>query len=295
MSETVGMIGLGVLGSAIVPNLIKSGYAVAGYDVDRTKSQRLADEGMIVAGRIHDVAARAEVVITCLPSVESLHAVVSGEGGLSTFDRPGQIVVEISTLPVAEKERARDTLAAVGKTMLDCPVSGNRIVALQKGLTAFASGGRAACERIEPVLSGFCKKTTYVGPFGCGMKMKLVGNLLNLVHNCAAAEAMVLGMKSGLDPKLIHEAISGSGSSSAMFEVRGAMMAANDYRRGELNFSVPLKDARIISEHAASVLCPLPIYQVALQQYYAAVAQGHFDEDHAAVCAAMERAAHCER
>jgi 3-hydroxyisobutyrate dehydrogenase-like beta-hydroxyacid dehydrogenase len=179
--------------------------------------------------------------------------------------------------------------------MLDCPVSGNRIVALQKGLSAFASGERAACARIEPVLMGFCKKTTYVGPFGCGMKMKLVGNLLNLVHNCAAAEAMVLGMKSGLDPKLIHEAISGSGSSSGMFEVRGAMMAANDYRKGELNFSVPLKDARIISEHAASVLCPLPIYQVALQQYYAAVAQGHFDEDHAAVCAAMERAANCER
>jgi 3-hydroxyisobutyrate dehydrogenase-like beta-hydroxyacid dehydrogenase len=118
---------------------------------------------------------------------------------------------------------------------------------------------------------------------------------LNLVHNCAAAEAMVLGMKSGLDPKLIHEAISGSGSSSAMFEVRGAMMAAKDYRKGELNFSIPLKDARIISEQAASVLCPLPIYQVALQQYYAAVAQGHFDEDHSAVCAAMERAANCER
>ena len=289
------MIGLGVLGSAIVPNLIKGGYPVVGYDIERAKAEGLADEGMSVAGSIHDVAAQAQVVITCLPTVESLHAVVSGAGGLATLERPGQIVVEISTLPVAEKERARDALAAAGKTMVDCPVSGNRIVALRKGLTAFASGEPTACERIEPVLLGFCKKTTYVGPFGCGMKMKLVGNLLNLVHNCAAAEAMVLGMKSGLDPKLIHEAISGSGSSSAMFEVRGALMAANDYRKGELNFSVPLKDARIISEQAASVLCPLPLYQVALQQYYAAVAQGHFDEDHAAVCAAMERAANCER
>jgi 3-hydroxyisobutyrate dehydrogenase-like beta-hydroxyacid dehydrogenase len=289
------MIGLGVLGSAIVPNLIKSGYPVPGYDIDRARAEGLTDAGMTAARSIYEVAAQAEVVVTCLPTVESLHAVISGEGGLASFERAGQIVVEISTLPIAEKERARDALAAVGKTMLDCPVSGNRIVALQKGLTAFASGERAACERVEPVLLGFCKKTTYVGPFGCGMKMKLVGNLLNLVHNCAAAEAMVLGMKSGLDPKLIHEAISGSGSSSAMFEVRGAMMAANDYRKGELNFSVPLKDARIISEQAASVLCPLPIYQVALQQYYAAVAQGHFDEDHSAVCAAMERAANCER
>lgn len=295
MSETVGMIGLGVLGSAIVPNLIRNGFSVVGYDIDRAKAERLAGEGMAVAASIHDMAAQTEVVITCLPSVEALHAVVAGEGGLTAFDRPGQIVIEISTLPVAEKERARDALTAVGKTMVDCPVSGNRIVALQGGLTAFASGEPAACARIEPVLLGFCKKSTYVGPFGSGMKMKIVGNVLNLVHNCAAAEAMVLGMKSGLDPKLIHKAISGSGSSSGMFEVRGALMAANDYRKGELNFSVPLKDARIISEHAASVLCPLPIYQVALQQYYAAVAQGHFDEDHAAVCAAMERAANCER
>jgi L-threonate 2-dehydrogenase len=295
VSETVGMIGLGVLGSAIVPNLIRSGCPVVGHDIDPAKAEALAGEGMTVAASIHEVAKAAEVVITCLPSIESLHAVVSGDGGLVTFERPGQIVIEISTLPVFEKERARDALAAAGKTMLDCPVSGNRIVALRKGLAAFVSGERAVCERIEPVLLGFCSKTTYVGPFGCGMKMKLVGNLLNLVHNCAAAEAMVLGMKSGLDPKLIHEAISGSGSSSSMFEVRGAMMAANDYRKGELNFSVPLKDARIISEHAAGVLCPLPIYQVALQQYYAAVAQGHFDEDHSAVCAAMERAANCER
>jgi 3-hydroxyisobutyrate dehydrogenase-like beta-hydroxyacid dehydrogenase len=295
VSETVGIIGLGVLGSAIVPNLIKSGYSAVGYDIERAKAEELVDEGMTVAGSIHDVAAQAQVVITCLPTIESLHEVVSGAGGLATLERPGQIVVEISTLPVAEKERARDALAAVGKTMVDCSVSGNRIVALRKGLTAFASGEPTACERIEPVLLGFCQKTTYVGPFGCGMKMKLVGNLLNLVHNCAAAEAMVISMKSGLDPKLIHEAISGSGSSSAMFEVRGALMATNDYRKGELNFSVPLKDARIIAEQAASVLCPLPLYQGRAAAVLRGGGAGALRRGPAAVCAAMERAANCER
>lgn len=111
-------------------------------------------------------------------------------------------------------------------------MSGIRIVALEGGLTACASGEPAACARIEPVLLGFSRTSTYFGPFGCGMKVKLVGNLLSLVHNCAAAEAMVLGMKSVLDPKLIHQAISASGSSSGIFEVRGAMMAANDYKKG---------------------------------------------------------------
>ena len=127
------------------------------------------------------------------------------------------------------------------------------------------------------------------------MKMKICGNILNLVHNSVAAEVMVLGMKSGLDPKMIHKVISGSGSSSRMFDLRGGFMAENDYMQEAMNFSIPLKDARIISQQAADVLCPIPIYQAALQPYYAAVAQGHFDEDASAVCAALELAANCVR
>ena len=107
---------------------------------------------------------------------------------------------------------------------------------------------------------------------------------------CAGEEAV-----QRLDPKLVHEAISGSGSSSAMFEVRGALMAEGEYNREGMNFSIPLKDSRLIAEHAARHLVPTPIYHAALQNYYAAVAQGHGAEDQSAVCAAMERAANCER
>ncbi|MBO22019.1 MAG: 3-hydroxyisobutyrate dehydrogenase, partial [Rhodospirillaceae bacterium] len=121
------------------------------------------------------------------------------------------------------------------------------------------------------------------------------GNILNLVHNAAAAEIMVLGMKSGLDPKMLHEVISGSGSSSSMFETRGALMVADDYEYEGSNFSIPIKDSRFISQHAHDLRVPTPIYHVALQSYYAAVAQGHYDEDAAAVVKAMERAANVER
>jgi len=292
MSETVGMIGLGVLGSAIAENLLKEDFDLVGCDIDADATLKLADLGMSVAPTIPDIAGRVDVLLTCLPTTDALAAVVDD---ITAVARDGQIVVELSTLPVSDKEAARDSLAAAGVTLLDIPVSGNRIMALRKGLTAFGSGDRSAYDRVEPILLGFCKKTHYVGEFGCGSKMKFVGNLLNLVHNSVAAEAMVLGMKSGLDPKLIHEVISGSGSSSAMFEVRGALMADNDYRREGMNFSVPLKDSRIISDHAARLSCPTPIYQAALQNYYAAVAQGHREEDQSAVCAAMERAANCER
>ena len=288
--ERIGFIGLGVLGSAIVPHLLEAGFAVTGYDKAPGKDDDLVRSGMRAGGSPREVAALTDIVFLCLPSVEALSEVVQ-----EVADGSATLVVELSTLPVRDKERARERLAASGKAMLDCPVSGNRIQAQKKGLTAFGSGERAAYDRIEPVLRAFTKKAHYVGAFGCGMKMKMVGNILNLVHNSAAAEAMVLGMRSGLDPRLIHEVISGSASSSAMFEVRGAMMARNDYRHEGMNFSIPLKDARIISEHAAGLRCPLPIYHAALQLYYAAVAQGHGDEDAAAVCAAMERAANVER
>ncbi len=295
MSDTVGFIGLGVLGSAIAGHLVAAGRRVIGCDIDPKRTSDLVAAHAEAAATPRETADQADVVFLCLPTAESLHAVVSGADGLVHGGREGQIVVELSTFSIADKEKARDALAEAGRILLDCPVSGNRIMALDRKLTAFGSGDRRAWERVRPIVDLFTRRSHFVGEFGCGMKMKFCGNILNLVHNSVAAEVMVLGMKSGLDPKMIHEVISGSGSSSAMFEVRGALMAENDYRREGMNFSIPLKDSRLIVEHAARHLVPTPIYHAALQTYYAAVAQGHGDEDQSAVCAAMERAANCER
>ncbi len=168
-------------------------------------------------------------------------------------------------------------------------------MALNKKLTTFFSGEQSDYEWLKPVLEHTCGKTHYVGEFGNGSKTKICGNILNLVHNTVAAEAMVLAIKSGLDPAMFHEVISGSGSSSAMFEVRGAMMASEDYATVGMNMSVPLKDSAIVSEHAASLRCPLPLYQVALQQYFAAAAQGLDHLDASVVCQVMENNANAAR
>ena len=295
MSRSIGYIGLGVLGSAMVPNLIESGFEVVGYDVRPEILNELGKLGMQRASSPKDAARHSDVVVTCLPSIEALHEVYGGEDGIDKADKKDQIVIETSTFPVLEKEKAKALMDAAGKRMLDCPVSGNRILAVKKQLTAFGSGDEAAYFEAEDVIQGFASRTFYVGEFGNGMKMKFCANILNLVHNSIAAEVMVLGMKSGLDAEMIHKVISGSGSSSSMFETRGAMMAKNNYDHEGMNFSVPIKDSRFISNHAHELQVPTPIYHVALQSYYAAVAQGHHDEDAAAVCAAMERAANCER
>ncbi len=295
MNEMIGFIGLGVLGSAVAANLVEAGFAVVGFDIVAQRVADLERDGGRAGASPRDVADKSDIIVLCLPSGDALGNVVGGKDGLCDGGREGQIVLEISTFAIADKEKARDALATTGKVLLDCPVSGNRIVALKGELTAFGSGDKAAYEAVEHVIRGFAHRSFYVGEFGCGMKMKFCGNILNLVHNSVAAEVMVLGMKSGLDPKLVHEVISGSASSSGMFEVRGALMVDEDYRKGGMNFSVPLKDSRLISAHAAEHLCPIPIYQAALQPYYAAVAQGHHDEDASAVCAAMELAANHTR
>ena len=295
MVEKIGFIGLGVLGSAMAPNLIKSGFQVIGYDIRPKALRELELLGMKIANSPRDVASQCNVLITCLPTVDVLLDVFGGHEGIDKADKAGQIVIEASTFPVEDKEKAKSLMEHVGKKMLDCPVSGNRILAVKKQLTAFASGNEATYQDVEKVIQGFANKTFYVGPFGNGMKMKFCANILNLVHNSVAAEVMVLGMKSGLDPELMHKVISGSGSSSSMFETRGAMMANNNYQHEGMNFSIPIKDSRFISDHAHKMQVPTPIYHVALQSYYAAIAQGHFDEDAAAVCAAMERAANIER
>ncbi len=291
----VGVIGLGVLGSAVAEVLLRNGFPVVGCDPDDTKLAPLRDMGLVGAASPSATLAAAGTVITCLPNAAALDAVVNGKGGVAAAGATDTVILEISTLAVDDKLAVRDQLAGHGITMMDCPVSGNRIMALNGELTAFCSGDASDFDIVRPVLQGFCRAAHYVGPFGDGMKMKICGNILNLVHNSAAAEVMILGMKSGLDPKVIHKVISGSGSSSRMFDVRGKLMADNDYGREGMNFSIPIKDARIISDHAAKMLCPTPIYQAALQPYYAAVAQGYADLDASAVLKALENAANFER
>ena len=293
--QTVGFIGLGVLGSAIVKNFVEGGAQVIGYDIADPARQAALELGVELTNSPAEVAQRTDVVFTCMPNNQALLDVVSGSNGLLSVDRPDQTIVEMSTLSLEDKTEFASRCHSAHRSAVDCPVSGNRIMAIKKKLTAFFSGERSDYESLKSILELTCGKTHYVGEFGNGSKTKICGNILNLVHNTVAAEAMVLAIKSGLDPAMFHEVISGSGSSSAMFEVRGAMMVDENYTAEGMNMSVPLKDSAIISQHAASLRCPLPLYQVALQQYFAAAAQELDHMDASVVCKVMENNANVDR
>ena len=295
MDRKIGMIGVGIMGSAMSANLLKAGYAVVGYDVDPQRMDALVRAGGSAAGSCREVAEQVDVVITSLPSVEALHQVVNATDGLVSSGKKNLIVIETSTLTLEAKLAAHDSLKAVGVTILDCPLSGTGAQAVKKDIVVYTSGDRKACETCDPVFNGFSRASYYVGEFGMGSKMKFVANLLVTIHNVSAAEAMVLGMKAGLDPDIILKAIGDGAGTSRMFEVRGPLMAAGKYDEATMKVDMHQKDINIISNFAGKLNCPTPLLSAAAQIYLAALAGGRAKQDTAAVCAVLEEMAGIKR
>ena len=288
MEKIVGIIGVGIMGGAMARNLLKDGFRVIGYDPSDAAMQALAAAGGECLNSPREVAERAMIMITSLPSVAALHAAVSGNDGLMTGRGEGQIVIECSTLPLDAKQAAHDALRSRGKVMLDCPVSGTGAQAAKKDLVVFASGDKAAYEHCEKVFAGMSRAQKYLGAFGNGSRMKYIANHLVTVHNVAAAEAIVLGIKAGLDAQMIYDVISDSAGSSRMFQVRGPMMVAGRYDDVTATSKTHLKDIDIIATFAESLAFPMPLFNLAAQYYHAAVGQGRGDQDTGAVCAVVE-------
>ena len=223
--------------------------------------------------------------------VAFVDALLTTADQLATSPRLAQIVVETSTLPIAVKESARTRLAARGATLLDCPLSGTGAQARARDLVVYASGSRAAYRRVGPVLDAFARARYYVGPFGAGSKMKFVANLLVAVHTAAAAEALVLARKAGLDPALTLKSIADGAGSSRMLEVRGSMMVKRRYSPAMMTLDVWQKDLQIIAEFAREVGGSTPLFKAAAPLYTAAMKTGRGDEDTAAVYAVLEKMA----
>jgi putative dehydrogenase len=298
----VGFVGLGVMGSAMSSHLIEAGHQVIGYDVAGAARDAHAARGGIVAGSPAEVAGSAGLVVTSLPSGAALaavlggpHGLVAGAAGAAGTPRAAGvgrlIVLETSTLTLADKTAGRQALAGCGGTMLDCPLSGTGAQAQRKDLVAYLSGDAAAKARARPVLAAMTRQVYDAGAFGAGMKLKIVANLLVTVHNLAAAEALVLAEQAGLDLAMVLTAIGDGAGTSRMFEVRGPAMAAQDYAQPGIRAQVYDKDIGIIAGFAAELGSPTPLFSLATAFYQAALAQGHGHDDTASVHAVLRQLA----
>jgi L-threonate 2-dehydrogenase len=283
MGDTLGVIGLGNMGGAIAQNLLTAGFDVVGLDIDEARMTPFLAKGGRAASSPGAVTQEADIVILSLPSVAALEEVVHGRGGLAGEGRSGVVCAETSTFPLAAKTAARDALAARDIVLLDCTVSGTGSQARDRDIVLYTSGPPELLERCRPAFEAVSKAAPRVGDFGAASVMKFVSNLLVATHTVAAAEALTLAAKAGLDAGSALEHISAGAGNSRMLEVRGPLMVAADYDVGSATLDTLTKDSEIIYQFANEQDCPVPMLSMAATLLRAAAAQGHHHLDPAVV------------
>mgnify|MGYP000334589701 CR=1 FL=1 len=285
MTMTVGMVGLGQIGMPIAKMLLEAGYTVYGYR--RSAMDDLRALGGIPGKTPAEVAARCDVVLTCLPTDEALVEVVTEAHGLAAGAHPGLVVAEIGMQTMQAKEQVRAALAAGGAHTLDAPISGIPPMVLARKASFFVSGEQAAYERAVPIFQTLSDVYTYLGPFGCGSAMKAVANLLVAVHNLAAAEAMVLATKAGLDPNQVIQLINGSIAGSATFAVRAPKMAARSFEPPAGKVWQVQEFIGVIRSLSGPLGVPTPLLDTSAVYIDRAVAAGRGEQDVSALYAVL--------
>ena len=289
---TVGVIGLGIMGGSFAKNLVAAGWRVIGYDITAAARREAQRAGVELANSAAEVAAAAPIILTSLPKPQAL---MDTARKIAAAKLKGKIIAEMSTFTISDKEKAERLLRKAGHTVIDCPVSGTGSQAKNRDLVFYASGDAKAIARLRPVLMGFGRHTFDVGEFGNGSRMKYVANLLVAINNVASAEAMVLGMKAGLDPQMIVDLITAGAGNSRVFELRAPMMAKGRYDDVTMKISVWDKDMHVIGDYARKIRVPTPIFNATKGIYLKAMKSGFGNSDTAAVCAVLEKMAKVKR
>jgi L-threonate 2-dehydrogenase len=289
---TVGIVGLGIMGGAFARNLLAAGWRVIGYDIDPGRARALGRAGVKIVAGVGPLVGEAPILITSLPDAPALAATVAAI--VRARPRP-RLIVETSTFSLRDKLGAERKLKAAGHLMLDCPVSGTGVQAKRRDIVVLASGDPKAIRRLRPLFAGFARATRDLGAFGNGSRMKYVANLLVAIHNVATAEAMVLGMKAGLDPQLIYDVVTSGAPNSRIFELRGPMMVRDRYDDPTMKVAVWQKDMAVIGAFARALGAPTPLFAASRPLYAAALAAGHGQDDTASVCAVLEAEAGVKR
>jgi putative dehydrogenase len=286
MGGTVGIVGLGIMGGAIARNLVERGWRVIGFDTDAARRAELALAGVAIADNTGQVARDAPIIMTSLPTPAAVEDVAQA---IADSGQPPRIVVELSTLTLADKLRFEDILKKAGHIALDCPLSGTGAQAKNRDLVVYASGDSDSIARCVGLFSDFAKQSADLGAFGNGSRMKFVANHLVAIHNVATAEAMILAQRAGLDPKMVVDMVGPGAGGSRMFQMRAPMMVEGVYEPATMKVSTWKKDMAIIAEFADDVGCATPLFTLTQPVYTEAMAMGLGDQDTAAVFEVLKK------
>jgi 2-hydroxy-3-oxopropionate reductase len=294
MAEKVGFIGLGIMGRPMAKNLMEAGYELVVHNRSPEKAEELAEEGnATAAGSTREVAEACDIVITMLPDSPDVEAVVAGEGGVLEGIRDGALLVDMSTISPVVTEELSEKVREKGASMLDAPVSGGDVGAIEGALSIMVGGSEEDFERARPLFDVMGKVATHVGPTGAGQVVKACNQIVVALTIEAVSEALVLGSKGGVLPEKLVEALSGGLAGSAVMEAKKEKFFSHDFEPG---FRIELhhKDLGIALAAGREYGVALPVTAIVDQMLEASKAKGRGDRDHSALLTLLEEAAQHE-
>jgi len=286
MRDTIGILGLGQIGGTAARLLVAAGYPVAA--VDRPSAAWLPDAGGMLVPDAASLAGSCPIVIGAMSREEDVEEAVFGAAGLVAGAPQGLIYADMGTFAVALKERIRDVLAGKGAVALDTPISGTPQAMESGAAVIMRSGDEAASEQVRPVMEVLAGKSPHVGPFGHGMKLKFVLNALVTNHVLVAAEAINMGVASGLDARQVLDVVSASVATSKQFELRGPRMAEQNYQPAPAPARLVHKDMRYIVEHAAALGVAAPVSNLTRDLYEKVAEMGRLDDELSVIFEALK-------
>jgi 2-hydroxy-3-oxopropionate reductase len=284
MAETIGFIGLGVMGKPMAKNLIKAGHRLVVHNRSRAAADEVANDGATAASSPADVAKAATIVITMLPDTPDVELVLTGPNGVLSTLQSGAVVVDMSSISPAATRRLADAVAAKGASMLDAPVSGGEIGAINASLSIMVGGDEAAFARVKPIFEamGNAERIIHIGPSGAGQVCKVCNQIAIGGALAGVSEAFALAKKAGVDASRVRQALLGGFAASRVLEVHGERMLTGNYKPG-FRTKLYQKDLRLANEAAAANGVAMPGTAVLTQLVNALVATGGGDLDYAAV------------
>jgi len=272
-ADRIGFVGLGDIGAPMAMRILDAGHPLTVYNRTREKTLPFAEKGAKVVESLRELAAACDVILMCVSHGEAVEQVVFGAGGLAESGRPGQVVVDLSTIhPVHTQQMAERLKTDRGIAWVDAPVSGGPAGARLGTLAVMVGGDAAVVERVRPVLGAFGGRVTHMGPVGCGMATKACNQMLNYGTGAVVAETLNFAARFGIDPALIPEAVAGGFADSNVLRHYGQQMVDGSYKGNTLT---AMKDIDIIMDMGRITGSAMPVTSLVASFFRMQIAQGY--------------------
>jgi 2-hydroxy-3-oxopropionate reductase len=288
MAFTLGFIGLGTMGTPMVRNLLKRGYAVTVWARRAEAIAPVAADGAAVGQSPADVATKSDIVMTMVTDTKAVEEVVLGERGIASGARPGSLIVDHSTIAPDGARRIASALEMRGVEMVDAPVSGGSMAAAAGTLAIMIGGSKAAVQRVTPVLSSYAGHIVHVGASGAGQVAKACNQICTIVNQLGAAEAMLLAERAGVDPRAVKDALMSGFAASRMLDLQAPKMITRDFE-GRIESRLHHKDIHIVLDLARAFGIELPASAAAAEVLDRLQESGGARLDSAAVYEVLDR------